>query len=103
VNAARGEVVDEDALARALSEHTIAGAAVDVFGVQPLAPSHPFLSLDNILLTPHAASLSQESAREMSVGTAQRILQLMRGEPPLNLVNPEVWAARSQHHLFGEQ
>lgn len=93
VNAARGEVMDELALARALREGAIAGAAVDVYATQPLTASHPFLGLDNILLTPHAASLSQESARRMSVGTARRILQLMRGEPPIDLVNPEVWAA----------
>jgi D-3-phosphoglycerate dehydrogenase len=92
VNAARGEVTDEMALAQALRGGVVAGAAVDVYARQPLAASHPFMGLDNILLTPHAASLSQESARQMSVGTAQRLLQLIQGEPPLNLVNPEVWA-----------
>ncbi|WJR82074.1 hydroxyacid dehydrogenase [Bradyrhizobium sp. NP1] len=92
VNAARGEIVDENVLATALREHAIAGAAVDVYAEQPLAPSHPFLTLDNVLLTPHAASLTRESGRQMSVGTARRLLQLMKGERPLNLVNPEVWA-----------
>jgi D-3-phosphoglycerate dehydrogenase len=101
VNAARGEVVDETALARALHEHAISAAAVDVYAVQPLTPPHAFLGLDNILLTPHAASLTQESARDMSVGTAQRLLSLMRGEPPLNLVNPEVWPRWAQPHKAG--
>jgi D-3-phosphoglycerate dehydrogenase len=93
VNAARGEVVDEMALARALQDRSIAAAAFDVYAVQPLAPSHPFFALDNVLLTPHAAALTQESTKQMSVGAAHRILQLIYGEPPLHLVNPDVWAA----------
>lgn len=98
VNAARGEVVDETALAKALNNHAIAGAALDVYGVQPMTPPHPFLDLNNVLLTPHAASLTEESARAMSVGTAERLLKLITGEPPLNLVNPEVWPRWSQLH-----
>jgi D-3-phosphoglycerate dehydrogenase len=93
VNAARGEVVDELALARALRDRTISAAALDVYAEQPLAPSHPFFALDNVLLTPHAAALTQESTEQMSIGTARRILQLIDGEPPLDLVNPGVWSA----------
>jgi D-3-phosphoglycerate dehydrogenase len=91
VNAARGEVVDEAALAVALSHRAIAGAALDVYAEQPIPRTHPFLSLDNVLLTPHVASLTQESYEKMSVGTALQILQLMRGQRPTHLVNPEVW------------
>ena len=53
VNTARGPIVDEAALVRALAEKRIAGAGVDVFEVEPLPADHPFLTLDNILLTPH--------------------------------------------------
>ena len=92
VNAARGELVDEISLADALHRRAVAGAAVDVYATQPLAPDHPFRRLDNMLLTPHVASLTQESSVAMGVGTARQLLQLMRGERPQHLVNGEVWA-----------
>ena len=94
VNAARGPVIDEVALAQALREHWIKGAAIDVFAEQPLPTDHPFLTLDNIILTPHAAALTRESSAKMGVGTAQQILQLLKGERPQFLVNPEIWAHR---------
>jgi D-3-phosphoglycerate dehydrogenase / 2-oxoglutarate reductase len=93
VNAARGELVDELALAHALRTRAIAGAAVDVYATQPLAPDHPFRALDNMLLTPHVAGLTQESTIAMGIGTARQLLQLMRGERPPHLVNDEVWVA----------
>ena len=95
VNAARGEVVDEAALVQALRERTIAGAALDVYATQPLSSDHALLALDNVLLTPHIAALTRESSSRMSVGTAKQILQLMNGERPTHLVNPEVWEAWS--------
>ena len=91
VNASRGAVVDEQALARALAERRIAGAALDVYGEQPLRRDHPFLGLPNVLLTPHAAGLTQEASRRMSEGTAAEVLRLLAGERPANLVNPEIW------------
>jgi D-3-phosphoglycerate dehydrogenase len=93
VNAARGDVIDEEALAEALRNRALAGAALDVYGEQPLPAGHPFLALDNVLLTPHVAALTQESVARMSIGSAQAILQLMRGERPAHLANPEVWTA----------
>lgn len=93
VNAARGEVVDEQALATALRTRALAGAAIDVYATQPLPADHPFFALDNILLTPHVAALTQESTIAMGIGTARQILQLLRGERPTHLVNDEVWAA----------
>jgi phosphoglycerate dehydrogenase-like enzyme len=53
INASRGPIVDEQALVGALKSRQIAGAAVDVFDVEPLPPSHPFRTLDNVLATPH--------------------------------------------------
>ena len=98
VNAARGPVVDEMALAEALREGWIKGAAVDVFAEQPLKADHPFLALDNIILTPHAAALTVESSEKMGVGTARQILQLLNNERPEYLVNPEIWERR--RHLI---
>lgn len=94
VNAARGEVTDEAALARALAGGRLRGAAIDVFSSQPLARDHPFLALDNVILTPHAAALTRESVDRMSLKAARQILQLVAGTPPDHLVNPEVWPRR---------
>lgn len=94
VNAARGEVTDEAALARALAEGRVRGAAIDVFSRQPLARDHPFLALDNVILTPHAAALTRESVDRMSLQAVRQILQLVAGTPPDHLVNPEVWPRR---------
>jgi D-3-phosphoglycerate dehydrogenase len=98
VNAARGGLVDELALADALRTRAVAGAAVDVFSSQPLAASHPFRNLENILLTPHSAALTRESSVAMSTGTARQLLRLMRGERPDHLVNPEVWDGWLRKH-----
>lgn len=91
VNVARGQVIDEIALALALREQRIGGAALDVYQEQPLRRDHPFLELDNVVLTPHVAGLSQESMRRMSIGSAQEVVRLLQGEPPVNFVNPQVW------------
>lgn len=93
VNAARGDVIDDQALVEALQARALAGAALDVYAEQPLPSAHPFLALENVLLTPHVAALTQESLARMSIGSAQAILQLMHGEQPEHLANPEVWDA----------
>lgn len=94
VNAARGPIVEEEALMDALRSHRIKGAALDVYAQHPMGPDHPLLKFDNVFLTPHIAGLTQESTASMSVGTARQILQLMRGERPDHLVNPEIWTHR---------
>jgi phosphoglycerate dehydrogenase-like enzyme len=66
VNAARGGIVDEDALARAITEGKIAGAALDVFGTEPIAPDHPLLALDNVLCTVNVPALPQEIAERLT-------------------------------------
>jgi phosphoglycerate dehydrogenase-like enzyme len=59
INASRGPIVDEQALITVLKNRQIAGAAVDVFDIEPLPPSHPFRTLDNVLATPHIGYVSQ--------------------------------------------
>lgn len=93
VNVSRGPLIDEAALVHALAGRRLGGAALDVFDEQPLRPDHPLLALDNVLLTPHAAGLTEESMARMSRGAAEEVLRLLAGERPLNLVNPEAWAA----------
>lgn len=91
VNAARGAIIDEAALLAALEAGRLRGAALDVFTQQPLAPDHPFLKSGRLLLTPHIAGITRESAAVMGIGTARQIVQLMAGERPEHLVNPSVW------------
>jgi len=59
INTSRGPIVEEQALISVLKNKQIAGAAIDVFDVEPLAPDHPFRALDNILATPHIAYVSE--------------------------------------------
>jgi len=97
INVARGAVVDEAALLAALRARRIAGAALDVFAVQPLPPDHPFFALDNVLLTPHLAGITEGSMRRMGLGAVAEVLRVLAGEPPANLVNPDAlprWRAR---------
>lgn len=92
VNVARGPVVDEAALLEALQESRILGAALDVFSEQPLPPGHPFLSLANVILTPHMAGITEESMARMGIGAAEEVLRVLRGELPKELRNPEAVA-----------
>ena len=58
INASRGPIVDEHALISVLTSQHIAGAAIDVFDIEPLPPSHPFRTLNNVLATPHIGYVS---------------------------------------------
>ena len=91
VNVARGPVIEEAALVEALRSKRIRGAVLDVFDKQPLARDHPFLALDNVVLTPHAAGITEESMKNMSKGAAEDAVRLLAFEKPVNFCNPEVW------------
>jgi len=91
VNTARGPIVKQEALVRALRERWIRGAALDVFEAEPPPPGSPLYTLDNLILTPHVAGLTVEAARALALSAASQILQALRGERPHHLVNPEVW------------
>lgn len=91
INTARGPIVQEAALIRALGERWIAGAALDVFESEPLPPGSPLYGLANLILTPHVAGITAEAARDLSLSAARQVLQVLRGERPPHLVNPEVW------------
>jgi len=90
INIGRGAVVQEEALIEALREKRIAGAMLDVYEHYRLAPGHPLFALDNVILTPHLAAVTQESRARASVAAADEMLRILRGERPRNLVNPEV-------------
>ena len=93
VNVSRGAVIDTSALIDALRSKRIAGAALDVFDVQPLPPDDALFDCPNLLLTPHTAGITATSSRAMAVGSAEEMLRILRGEAPLNLVNPAYKAA----------
>jgi glyoxylate reductase len=91
VNTARGPIVDEAALVKALRDHRIAGAALDVFENEP--DVHPgLLGRDNVVLIPHLGSATIETRTEMAVLAADNALAVLRGERPPTAVNPEVLA-----------
>jgi D-3-phosphoglycerate dehydrogenase len=89
INVSRGAVVDTAAVIEALSSQKIAGAALDVFDVQPLPAGSALFDCPNLLLTPHAAAITASSSHAMAVGAAEEMVRILRGERPLNLVNPD--------------
>ena len=93
VNTARGPVVDEKALARALKSGKIAGAGLDVFEREPeIDPA--LLELSNAVLAPHIASASRETRLKMCMMAAENLIAGLKGERPPNLVNPEALSNR---------
>jgi phosphoglycerate dehydrogenase-like enzyme len=93
VNTARGPIVREEALVRALREGWILGAGLDVFEEEPPRRDHPLLLLPNVVLTPHCATGTRESVLEKACASIQNFQRVVAGETPLNVINPEVSSA----------
>ena len=91
VNLSDARIVDRGGLVDALESRAIAGAALDVFETHPIAPDHPLLGLDNVILTPHVGGATEETIGRYSKMMTDDILRFLDGERPLNLVNPDVW------------
>jgi glyoxylate reductase len=90
INTSRGPVIDEAALAEALKNGVIAGAALDVFENEPAV--HPeLLKLENVVLTPHIASATIATRSKMATMAAENLIAGLAGQKPPNLVNQEVW------------
>ncbi len=92
INTARGGIVDDRALERALREGVIAGAGIDVLPSEPPPAGSPLLRLDNLILTPHAAFYSEESLVDLQTLAAREVARALTGERPLAVINPQVLA-----------
>lgn len=90
INASRGPIVDEAALIEALQQNQLAGAGLDVYDPEPPAADNPLFHLDNVVLTPHLASFTDEGRRRMGMMVVEDVLHVLRGEQPLFLANPEI-------------
>ena len=89
-NTARGDLVEEQALYRALADKRIAGAGLDVFEVEPTPPDNPILQLDNVIVTPHAAGFSDAAVRDGQRQGARIMADMLGGRFPRTICNPEV-------------
>lgn len=87
LNLARGEVVDESALAAALDEGRLAGAGLDVFTQEPVDPDDPLLASDKVMLSPHVSGGTNESRVRILQVTVENVTRVLAGEKPLNVVN----------------
>jgi D-3-phosphoglycerate dehydrogenase len=95
VNTARAELIDGAALAEALRSGRIAGAALDVFRVEPPSMAEePLLSTPRTLLAPHIAGVTEDAMRETALQCAAQVLDVLAGRRPPHLVQPEVWERR---------
>jgi phosphoglycerate dehydrogenase-like enzyme len=88
INVARGEIIDENALADALKEGRIAGAALDVFSDEPINSNYPLLKVNSVrlLLTPHVAGVSIESQMRIINLTIENIIAVISGREPVNII-----------------
>ena len=94
INASRGGVVDEGALIKVLQEGHLAGAGLDVFDPEPPLADNPLLKMNNVVLTPHIASNTDAGMAAMQAGTVENIVNVLKGERPTWVANPEVWPGR---------
>lgn len=87
INTARGAIVHEEHLIEALERHSIAGAGLDVFAVEPLPPDSRLLTLPNVLLTPHMAGSTEECLQRLARAGGEDIRRVLSGEHPRHAVN----------------
>ncbi len=93
VTTARGGIHDEAALQAALTSGHLGGAGLDVWDVEPPPLDHPLLALPNVVATFHTAGVTHQARKKLATWAADQIVQVLRGERPPRLVNPQVWPA----------
>ena len=87
INTARGGVIDENALVHALNSGQVGGAGLDVFSHEPLPPGHPFIAMDNIVMTPVSAWSTVDASARMINQSIENVVKFLAGTP-VNVVNP---------------
>lgn len=92
VNTARGGLVDEEALVRALRDGTIGGAGLDVFEHEPLPATSPLAALPNVVLSGHASASTEFASRRTGEAVVASFRELLAGRLPVGCLNPEAWA-----------
>ena len=90
INVARGPIIDQAALTAALSKRQIAGAGLDVFDVEPIAPTDPLLALDNVILAPHSICWTDECFLGIGRSACQSLIDVSAGRIPAHVVNRDV-------------
>jgi phosphoglycerate dehydrogenase-like enzyme len=90
VNAARGELMDEKALLKALDDGTIGGVGLDVVEGEPIDENHPLLKYENVIITPHTSAYTYECLKGMGDKVVDDVEKVVRGEKPEGVVNTEV-------------
>ena len=93
ISTARGGIHDEHALADALRSGHLAGAGLDVWEPEPPPLDHPLLKMVNVVASFHTAGVTHEARRNIAIMGSEQIVQVLRGERPPRLVNPDAWAA----------
>lgn len=91
INTARGAIVDEKALIHSLKTGVISGAGIDVYDPEPPEEDNPLFELDNVVLTPHLASFTDQGRRRMGLMVVEDVLRILRGEIPEYCANPQVF------------
>jgi D-3-phosphoglycerate dehydrogenase len=92
INVARGPVVDEPALIEALKEKRIAGAGLDVFEQEPIAPDNPLLKMEHVIVSPHALCWTDECFNSIATDGLTSVVDVARGKRPASPVNPAVFS-----------
>ncbi|CAH1197300.1 D-3-phosphoglycerate dehydrogenase [Paenibacillus allorhizoplanae] len=87
INCARGGIIDELALVEAIDQGIVAGAAFDVFEVEPPTKDHPFLSNPKVIVTPHLGASTIEAQENVAIDVSEEVLHILRNEPFKNAVN----------------
>ena len=90
INTARAGIVDQQALQKALREHWISGAALDVFENEPPDRSEPLLSIENVICSPHIGWYAEDSRKAAADKGAYEVVRILKGERPLNVVNKQI-------------
>jgi D-3-phosphoglycerate dehydrogenase len=94
INVSRGPIIDEPALAKVLKSGHLSGAALDVFDPEPPDHDNPLLHMPNVITTPHIAGVTDQSFVDIGHSVAEQIIQVLRGERPPFVANPDAWPGR---------